>query len=64
VAAAIECNMAVGNVFAEHVSNLNADLHDRLSSRYDFATFMDSTIDSSTAMVDLFDPHQPESAAQ
>jgi hypothetical protein len=62
VAAAIECNMVVGNVFAEHLSNSNANLHERLTSRYDFAAFMDATMDMSTAMVDLFDSERPESA--
>jgi hypothetical protein len=62
VAAAIECNIVLGNVFAEHLSNLNADLHERLSSRYDFAAFMDATMDSSAAMVDLFDSDRRDNA--
>ena len=54
VAAAIECNLVVGNAFAELLSDLNADLHERLSSRFDFASaFMDATVDTSIAMADL-----------
>jgi hypothetical protein len=61
VAAAIECNLVIGNVFAELLSNLNADLHERLSSRFDFAAaFMDATVDTSIAMADvLCDLHLP-----
>ena len=54
VAAAIECNLVIGNMFAELLSDLNADLHERLSSRFDFAAaFMDATVDTSIAMADL-----------
>ena len=54
VAAAIECNVVVGNAFAELLSDLNLDLHDRLSSRFDFAAaFMDATVDTSIVMSDL-----------
>ena len=54
VAAAIECNLVVGNAFADLLSDLNADLHERLSSRLDFAAaFMDATVDTSIAMSDL-----------
>jgi hypothetical protein len=62
VAAAIECNIVLGNVFAEHLSHVNADLHDRISSHYDLAAFMDATTDSSVAMADLFDSHEGENA--
>jgi len=66
VAAAIECNLVIGNVFAELLSNLNADLHERLSSRFDFAAaFMDATVDTSIAMADvLCDLHLPGESEQ
>jgi len=62
VASAIECNIILGNAFAAHLSNLNTDLHERISSRYDFAAFMDATMDSSVAMTDLFDSDHAEVA--
>jgi hypothetical protein len=61
IAAAIDCNLIVSNVFAELLSNLNADLHERLSSRFDFAAaFMDAAVDSNVAMADILcDLHLP-----
>ena len=61
IAATIDCNLVVSNVFAELLSNLNADLHERLSSRFDFAAaFMDAAVDSNVAIADILcDLHLP-----
>ncbi len=54
VAAAIECNIVVGNVFELLFSRLNSSLHERLSSQFDFAgAFLDASVESDSVVFDV-----------
>lgn len=54
VAAAVECNIVVGNVFSSLLSNLNSNLHLRLNSQIDFAgALLDGETETNAVLLDI-----------